>query len=1285
MKNKFTILFILLSVTFVVTSQKSKKISIEWEDVQINTSYNTITVPGFDESHFNYSDVNGVTYSSKWNEYSDINESSAKIIDIEYKRIYKHELKNLNPSLIPNKLKYQIKTITARNKKEGYLEISPIIKDGDTYKKIISFTIQYHTGGSSFRLKKSIVNKSFTETNSVLANGEWYKFYIEEKTGIYKITPEFLEKLGMNLSGVNPQTIKIYGNGGQMMPLLNENNTEFDLRENSIQVIGGEDGVFSGNDYILFYGEGVAGYSEENNTNLNLYSDKSYYFITTGGANGNQVSNYVEPNGAATTQIDSFTDYQFREKNEVNISMLGRRWFWDQFNIESTKSYEFDFTNLITTKPIEIKVYAGTKLGIGTNMNISVNNLDIGTLTFPQKPNSHSASHDDLIKKDLISNTDKITVKFTYNNNGNPSATGYLDYISLKAHRALRSTEKQIIFTYEEAATLVGIGQYNITNANSVSQVWDVTRPERITSIPNSNSQTTIQFKANLGESRKYLMVVPGDYYTPKSDEKGKVKNQNIKGTIFKTNQGQFQDIDYLIITNNNLLQSANKLAEHHIKTNNYVVKILTLEDIYNEFGSGKQDVVAIRNAVRYIYENASEPSKKLKYLCLLGDASIDYKNSIPNNNNIVPTFESLESFSFLDSFPSDDFYGLMDLKEGEMDKNASDQLDIAVGRIIADTPQLASNMVSKIINYDTQESYGRWRNAVMLIADDVDADWEERIQRELNVLGDSLVKRNPFINLNKIYADAYQQESSASGNRYPKVNEAIVGGIEKGAIVVDYFGHGGEDGLGHEFIYNISDAKRLENENRYPIIVTVTCEFTRFDNPLRPSAGEYTYWNAKGGAVGLISTTREVTLGVGVNFNKKLFEILFPAGNDYLTVGEAIRQTKNSLSNTASRRVIFFFGDPAMKLAIPKPDIKLTKINGKPITQPIDVLKALSRIKVSGEVVDPSGNLLDKYKGVLLTTIYDKEIKRTTLGNDGTVGTGGLIKLEFNTLGEIVFKGRASVTNGLFDFEFIVPKDIVISEGNGRISFYASKTGELEDQTGVNETIRIGGLNENAPQDNTGPEIQLFLNDENFVSGGVVDSSPILIAKLQDINGINTASGIGHDITAILDGDEMNPIILNDYYETEIDDFTKGVVNYKMKNLKAGLHTLVFKGWDVYNNSSTQEIQFTVIDDSELRLKNVLNYPNPFVSQTEFWFEHNSSASDVLEVQVQVFTVSGKVVWTSNKTLSGKTEYKEDIQWNGKDDFGDKLGKGVYVYKISVKSTLLSQRVEKFEKLVIL
>nr|WP_313791523.1 type IX secretion system sortase PorU [Lacinutrix neustonica] len=705
----------------------------------------------------------------------------------------------------------------------------------------------------------------------------------------------------------------------------------------------------------------------------------------------------------------------------------------------------------------------------------------------------------------------------------------------------------------------------------------------------------------------------------------------------------------------------------------------------------------AIRNFIKYVYDNASSPEKRVKYLCLFGDSSFDYKGRISNNTYNLPSWNAYSSFNLTSSFISDDFYGMMDTNEGTL--VTADKLDIAVGRILADSPQRAKKMVDKIESYYSKEALGNWRNNIIAISDDVDIIWERILQETTDAIADEITDRKPFINAIKIHADAYQQQSSAGGDRYPAVTSAIADAIENGALVVNYFGHGGEDGLAFERIFEKMDAENLRNQCKLNCFVTVTCEYTRFDNPLRVTAGELIYWNEKGGAISLITTTRQIFVTVGVTFNKKLEEYLFSySDNDtysdyeYPTIAEALRLTKidPSVTNINQKYLVFYIGDPALKLAFPDPDVRLTKINDVPISQQTEVLSALSYAKLAGEVTDISGNVLTNYNGKVVTTIYDKSIQRQTLANDNISDGGELIKLDYTTLGEVIFRGQVTVTNGSFEFDFIVPRDIGIPVGYGKVSFYASTDNSTKDLSGAAiNSVQIGGINANAPEDNQGPVINLFMNDENFASGGVTNESPTLLVKLQDENGINTASGIGHDIVAVIDGDEVNPYVLNDYYITELDDYTRGNLSFPFRDLEPGLHTLSLKAWDVYNNSSTSELQFRVFnEDANLVIDNVLNYPNPFVNYTEFWFSHNSSEN--LEVSVQIFTISGKLVRTLNGKTSGAgvkstASTSRDIVWDGRDDFGDKIGKGTYIYKLKVHSSAINKTVEKIEKLVIL
>ena len=1278
------VLFSVILLTTFISYSQQKQFTIDWNGTKtLSTWSSKVEVPSFDESNFSFDHVSGLKYINQWETNGFVNESSLKISNISYITISKNELKDVRLETIPKKITSLLKNTSNRGKRAVFFEISPIINDNGIYKKVKSFTISYklnqtNRNGSSSRL---IVN-------SVLAQGDWYKFYIE-KTGIYKLSRSFLSDLGISMNNIDPRSIRVFGQGGHMLPMENSVFYPLDLTENPVKVVGGEDGSFNNNDYILFYGEGSTSYNSESNTNINAYTDKAYYFINVNsGGTAKQVQDYVQPLAAANVTIDTFHDYQFHELDEYNLAKLGRRWFGDRFDFDPDKVFDFEVKNIVTSEPVALKVYAAAVGEVETSMRLRVNGTDEDNFTFPAI-NDPILATQDFFDGDIDVTSESISVNLTYDNNGNPTSTGYLDYISIEATRSLEGIGEQFLFKNNDVPLQSGIGQYDISNASNITEVWDITDKYNVTSISNTNALSTISFKATLGEEKKYIALDNSDFYTPKKDSKSRVPNQDIKGTVFQDAQGQFQDIDYIIIAREDMLSQAERLAQINRDQNKLNVKVYTLQNIYNEFSSGNQDVSGIRNLVKYVYDNASTPDKRLKYICLFGDASYDYKDRISNNTNIVPSWHSLNSFSLSSSFVSDDFYGMMDINEGSM--HSSDKLDIAVGRILADTPQRARELVDKIESYYQEEAYGNWRNNFMVISDDVDESWEGILQQTTDDIADDVTQNKPFINPIKVHADAYVQESTAGGERYPSVNKAIFDNIEVGALVVNYFGHGGEDGLAGERIFDKINAQELKNICKLNCFVTVTCEYTKFDNPIRTTAGEYLYWNKKGGAIGLITTTRQIFVSVGVAFNIVLEEYLFGFGtNDYSTMAEALRLTKNDsrISGVSQRRLVFFIGDPAMKLAIPKPSVRLTEINDVPITGSVDVLQALSRAKIEGEVVDESGNLLTNYNGVVTATIFDKEIDRQTLSNDGTTNAGQRVVMDYKTLGETIFRGQATITNGVFEFDFIVPRDIGVPVGNGKISFYAKNNSPLQDQAGANFDVQIGGINNNAPEDNEGPIINLFMNDESFVSGGITNEAPTLLAKLQDENGINTASGIGHDIIAILDGDETNPFKLNDYYTTEVDDYQNGTVNYPFRDLEPGLHTLTLKAWDVYNNSSTAEIQFVVYDENEsLVIDNVLNYPNPFVNYTEFWFNHNSS--DVLDVSVQVFTVSGKLVRTLNGQTSGSlkstSSVSKDIVWDGRDDFGEKIGKGVYVYKLTVRSKQLNKQVEKFEKLVIL
>ena len=1270
-KRYISFFVFMFSILFIYSqNNESKSFILKWNDntiVQINDNH-SISLPLVENNYFNPSNI--PTYITSFNVQKNILVQDYQIKNVKFSNLSTNSLKSIDINNIPTNIKSSFSISKARNNSVATLTLNPLINNNGQIKKITSFTLEYTLSSNKSTANKQNVSTVAYASNSVLASGTWFKFSVDT-TGVFKIDKKLLEKIGINTTNLNPKNIKIFGNGGALLPQLNSDFRYDDLQENTIYIEGEGDGAFDSNDFILFYAKGPHSWKVNNSVfNLtkhqtNIYSDKAYYFITVDNGIGKRINNATEVNQASDEQINNFQDYLLHEIDKTNLFANGQQWLGEDFSFNEKQTFNFNFTNIDDTEDLTLRIRGAAISFTNTQMDVKLNGQDLLTLNFSAL-SSFALARSAESFKNTTSNQSKIEVEVTYNNSGNPSAKAYLDYIEILGTKKLIAQEKQFSFRNIYTTDNNKVYEYQIQNNTNISQLWDVSDYINPRQIINESTNSDFTFKSFGGKIKEFIVVNQNDYFIPEAIDNNKVENQNLH---------QLKDIDYVIITQNYLMNEAERLAKYHRDNSGLNALVIDVNQIYNEFGSGSPDLTAIRDFTRFLYLTASTNDTKIKYLCLFGDSSFDFKDRITNNNNIVPAFQSFESFNLVTSYVTDDYFGFMDNNEGTLIN--SDLQDVATGRFPVTTLLEAKETIDKTLNYYHTSSYGDWRNTITFIADDPDKANEFVLQKTVDLIAEDVKVNKPGFNLKKIYADAHQQETSSGGERYPTVNEAITNSVETGTLVLDYFGHGGINGWAEERILEVPQIQSWNNFNTLPLFITVTCEFSRFDNPLRPTAGEFTFLNNKGGAVNMITTTREIFISVGQNFNKILTQKLLNFQDENYTIAEALMHTKHSFG-TNQRFFVYNFGDPAMKLAQPKPNILITKMNDKDILQSKDTLKALSHIKFDGIVTDSNNNILTNYNGTLSATIYDKALNKTTLDNDN-FGK----KMEFTAIESKIFKGRATITNGAFSFDFIVPKDIRIAFGNAKISFYAEDN--INDKSGYNLDIKIGGIDPNAPSDTEGPIIKLFMNDESFVDGGNTNESPVLYAVLEDNSGINTSiTAVDHDILAILDNDNANPIVLNDYYETELNDFKKGKVKFPLRNLKPGLHHLKFKCWDTYNNPSESTLNFIVVDDSTLILSNVLNYPNPFVNYTEFWFNHNKP-NETLEVQVQIFTVSGKLIKTLSKSVQSDGLLSREIHWNGLDDFGNKVGKGVYVYKLHVKSLLSNIKAEKFEKLVIL
>ncbi len=1109
------------------------------------------------------------------------------------------------------------------------------------YEKLLSFDVEIEVED----IESPQMTQTIKKTSSVLATGEWFKIKID-KSGVFKITYQELQEMGFDVSG-NPRNIAVYGNGGGILPEKNDDFRYDDLVENPIVVKGEADGKFDPSDYILFYGEGpvlwkynkISGAFFHQN---NYYDDYSYYFITLKTSPGKRITEAPEPEGAADFEVSDFLDYDYHEEDLVNIAGTGRTWYGELFDFNSTYEFTFNFPNLISSKEAYFRSDFASVSATASQFLIYVNGALQNTVPMPTIPvnSPYQKGKEKSSQFPFFAGQNQLTVKLVYQRNSN-NASSYLNFIELNVLRQLKMDGDQMMFRKPQSN--VGMARYTLANAADGVTVWDVTVPVNPRRVKPQRSGNSLIFKASSDTLRQFIAFTGKQYY--QATPVGKIGNQNLHAV---------RNIDFLIVAYPDFLDEARRLAQFHAK-DGMSVYVTTPQKIYNEFSSGSQDITAIRDFAKHLYDY-SDAGKELKYMLLFGDASYDYKDRINDNTNYVPCWESVKSLNIVWSVASDDYFGYLDDGEGVSD---DDNVDIGIGRFVVINAEEAKTVVDKVISYgtNTKKVMGPWRNIITFLADDGDNNLH---LKHAETIINYIQGNDPVYNIDKIYVDAYQQISTPSGQRAPGVNKAVTDRIEKGTLIFNYSGHGGEIGLGHERFLEIADIKSWENYDKLPIFITATCEFSRFDDPTRISAGEITFLSDHGGAIAMFSTSRATFASANLALNMAIFKnnIFTKIDGQDPTFGDVIRRSKILGGDNDKKFVLL--GDPALKLAYTDYRVETTKINQVDAGDEPDTLRALSKVRVEGLITDQQGNPFTSYNGTLYPLVYDKNSEIKTLGDDNPVYT-------FEVRKNILFNGKASVKNGRFDFEFIVPKDIAYKFGEGRISYYTNN--DSEDGSGYYEGVIIGGYDETAEEDVTGPEIRLYMNDTTFNPGDITDQNPVMLARVWDESGINTTgNGIGHDITAILDGDDSKTFILNEFYETDENRYNSGSITYPFKGLSSGKHILSLKIWDIYNNSSSAQLEFTVMPSENVIIENLMNYPNPFSSSTSFVFDHNQSGQD-LNVKINIYTLSGALVTTLETVVTTEGYRSLPITWNATNGNGSKISRGFYIYQVVVRN----------------
>jgi len=1110
-------------------------------------------------------------------------------------------------------------------------------------------------------------------TTSVLSTGKWVKFETPEE-GMYKIDRSLFSSWGFDPGTTDPRTIKIYNNGGKALSERIEESHPADLIENAVTVAGEEDGSFDEGDYIIFYGRGIHFWDYDTVSRATVryytpYSKENYYWITAGGNTGKRMQGKNGNFDVQAEYIQSTTKaYASWEEDKAKVSGTGRYYVGDEYSqsvqmriytnsldarVESVPiSYKFRFINA-SERPFTLRVEENS------NLLFSESFRGYGTTS------SYSAGYQFIKRMEynnpLPQNTSLLRFQITNSGSG---TKGYLDYFEIYFEKFLAASGDKLVFFSMDTTALVEYQLNGFTSSNI--KVFDVTDFSNVKMVTNplmiSGGEFRFQASETAGKASKYLGIGNDNFKVPVNGVE--VENQDVKGTT--------PEAQLIIIANTNFETQAERLQKYRSSESKYKfsTSVAYVNEIFNEFAGGMSDVTAIRNFIQYAYDNWTI---KPEYVLLFGDGTYDTKNLEGANNNFIPTYQipmiknlaptiQSDNLVLIDSYPMDDYYVRVDGNDAAV--------DLAIGRLNVQTTQEAAFMVDKIIDYETNMERGTWQNLITLVADDgltsegndgtLHTDQSEALAR--------LIPKS--FNINKIYLAAYPTVITGVGRTKPEVNKALINAINRGTLILNYVGHGSYEVLAHELIFEKSSTISQINNDKYFFLTAATCNFGQYDFTGTQSATEMLILKEKSGMIGAFTSTRPVYASpnhaLNVEFYRRL--LLSSRGTDNLpiTIGKAYMLTKIG-KTSANDQKFHLYGDPTLRLLVPQFTSTIDSINGVSLNPPINnvQLRALGKANITGNVKKPDDTNWQEYGGEAILSVYDSDRNTTIIEKIDMVRTNNY---NITVPGGILFNGKISIINGKFTADFVVPKDISYENKNGKILvyFYNNETNGV----GYTDRVIIGGSDSSAVNDGKGPEIEIHYDNQSAGSSSIINPDSRLMVNISDETGVNTTgTGIGHKLEGILNDNESSPIDFTEYFTGDLDAGGKsGTINYQFNGLERGEYKIKVKAWDVFNNFSSEESYFTVVDGNELVIRDVYNYPNPFSANTTFTFKKNQQ-NGIFHVKVKVYTVAGRMIKELERINISEEENFVKLDWDGRDEDGNLLANGVYLYKIIIKS----------------
>ena len=1124
----------------------------------------------------------------------------------------------------------------------------------DRFETLYESTILNYEQAQNYRGREiTSVGSLYAETHPFELSSSWVKLGITE-TAIYGVTGADLSDAGMDISGVDPSTLRLFWNGARQIPVYtNEEPPEF--REIAIHVTGTEDGSFDLSDTVIFYMHGVDFVSTDSGLTRpegvqHAYSSRNYVWLTQGGTFPETAlrmpSVDVAPDADEYTLIDRYRKLSHFEDDEFLVVGQGGyirdyyRWWWHD-DEEYTININLENIPSFTDADLYISSY-------DHDMSIVVNGVS-----------ATDAGYTNMLRHFEVSSLKDGSNSLEFEQS-RYATTAYLDYFDVYCETYLRYSDDAIDFYTPPD---IGIKRYQVDFDGTIFgnvvllDVSDPDRQELLTNYLISEDKLIFEKTAAEHSFDRFAVAKYADIIKPE--------------VIISASPEPIQHpvtSDLIVIAPSSFESALQAFINYRAQTG-VSATFESVENIYDLFSSGMSDPVAIREYLRTLYESSDDPPGAV---LLVGDGSYDFRNRLGQSaGQYIPPFV-VET----DSSISDENYVTFGEK-GYLDSDSSygvDRgVDMLVGRWPVRSASEVSSCISKLATYENTETLGAWRNLVTLVADDEHkSNHSEQTESIHTHQSETLANEHipGYVDVQKIYLTDYPFDSF---NQKPQARAAIIQAINDGTVLINYIGHGNPDLWADErAFYWKEDLYKLTNRDKPAVVFNASCSIGQFDSPLREAMAEELFRYADGGAIATVAATRFVFADDNANFAYKSFDLLL--SDESYSVCEAVfiakmLRTMESGGPVANDRKYVVFADPVMKFGMPEPRIELTDLDP-------DSLSALSLTTVSGEIRNSSGELDTDFNGEVYVTVFDAE-------RDKVKELSGGYELPYILSGPRIYRGGSEITGGSFEVSFIVPKDISYGDSTARISLYALSSGTQA--SGGRKSIRISGSNPSI-SDSTGPTISVMLSGETF-DGGIVQSGDILTIELSDTSGINLSGEVGHAIEISFDDDPLNTVDMTEDFVYYPGSFRAGTLEYEIPSLSSGPHTLKIKAWDSANNSSLQSYNVAVGELAGLVLSGVSNYPNPASRETRFSYH---LSEPVAEVTINIYTLAGRLIRTL-RGQPGNAGYNLSSYWDMTDFTGDIIANGIYIYKISASGRLTfaaggdDDQIEGFGKIVVL